>query len=58
LKEIKRCIFEAVHNGKDCITRIHMEQGTINFLRDQGYLVIENENFYVIYWNKLNKKKY
>lgn len=52
LKEIKRCIFEAVHNGKDCITRIYMEQGTIDFLRDRGYLVIENENFYVIYWKK------
>lgn len=58
LKEIKRCIFEAVHKGRDCITRIHMEQGTIDFLRDHGYLVVEDEGFYVIYWNRLEKKEY
>lgn len=58
LKEIKKCIFEAVHKGRDCITRIHMEQGTIDFLRDQGYLVVEDEGFYVIYWSRLEKKEY
>ena len=56
LKEIKRSIFEAVHAGKNHVTRINMEKGTIDFLRTQGYTVIADEGFYVIYWNSWSNK--
>lgn len=56
LKEIKRSIFEAVYAGKNHVTRINMEKGTIDFLRAQGYTVIVDEGFYVIYWNTWSNK--
>lgn len=56
LKEIKKSIFEAVHAGKNHVTRINMEKGTIDFLKTQGYTVIADEGFYVIYWNCWSNK--
>ena len=50
LKEIKKQIFWAILAGKNYITRLTLRNITKSFLIEQGYYVVEDQDFYVIYW--------
>lgn len=50
LKEIKKQIFWAILAGKNYITRVTLRNITKSFLIEQGYYVVEDQDFYVIYW--------
>lgn len=50
LKEIKKQIFWAIIAGKNYITRLTLRNITKSFLIEQGYYVVEDQGFYVIYW--------
>lgn len=50
LKEIKKQIFWAILAGKNYITRLTLRNNTKSFLIEQGYYVVEDQDFYVIYW--------
>lgn len=50
LKEIKKQIFWAIIAGKNYITRLTLRNITKSFLIEQGYYVVEDQDFYVIYW--------
>lgn len=50
LKEIKKQIFWAILAGKNYVTRVTLRNITKSFLIEQGYYVVEDQDFYVIYW--------
>jgi len=50
LKEIKKQIFWAILAGKNYVTRTTLRNITKSFLIEQGYYVVEDQDFYVIYW--------
>lgn len=50
LKEIKKQIFWAIIVGENYITRLTLRNITKSFLIEQGYYVVEDQGFYVIYW--------
>lgn len=50
LREIKKQIFWAIIAGKNYITRLTLRNITKSFLIEQGYYVVEDQGFYVIYW--------
>ena len=50
LKEIKKQIFWAILAGKNYVTRVTLRNITKSFLIEQGYYIVEDQDFYVIYW--------
>ena len=50
LKEIKKQIFWAILTEKDYIIRLTLRNNTKSFLIEQGYYIVEDHGYYVIYW--------
>lgn len=50
LKEIKKQIFWAILSEKNYIIRLTLHNNTKSFLIEQGYYVVEDQGYYIIYW--------
>lgn len=50
LKEIKKQIFWAILTEKDYIIRFTLRNNTKSFLIEQGYYIVKDHGYYVIYW--------
>lgn len=50
LKEIKKQIFWAILSEKNYIIRLTLRNNTKSFLIEQGYYVVEDQGYYIIYW--------
>lgn len=60
LKQIKKEIFWAILSKKNYIVKLTLRKSTKSFLIEQGYYIVEDHGYYVIYWafkpNKLKDK--
>lgn len=50
LKEIKKQIFWAILSEKNYIIRLTLHNNTKSFLIEQGYYIVEDQGYYIIYW--------
>lgn len=50
LKQIKKEIFWAILSKKNYIVKLTLRNNTKSFLIEQGYYIVEDHGYYVIYW--------